>query len=71
MNDDRLRLASLFNFSAASGAGLASVLAFQTGHPGVGWLTAGVAVVNLIGAVYPIRTPHGGPSKRTPTQGPT
>jgi hypothetical protein len=41
MKENRNYLAALFNASAASGASLASVFAFQTRHPALGWLAAG------------------------------
>jgi hypothetical protein len=46
------RATALFNFSAAAGTSLASVFAFQTGHGGLGWLAASVAVLNLIAGAH-------------------
>jgi hypothetical protein len=53
MKEKRNYLAALSNTSAASGASLASVFAFQTRHPVLGWLAAGVAgeLLNPFGSV--------------------
>jgi hypothetical protein len=72
MNNDRLKLAALFNLSAASGAGTASIFAFHAGLPVAGWIAAGVAVANLVAAVYPVGGIRlFGPQKGPPSQGPT
>jgi hypothetical protein len=52
MKNERVWIAALFNVVASSASSFASIFAFVSGHPVLGWLSASVAAVNLISAIY-------------------